>query len=133
MTKQEVGNVALPLCKYRLLLFRYDNKILCFKNARTQDEQNEIDLHKVCKSKIPFGESYVTLKMQLLLFIPTWFVFISPLGMVHVEWGLNRFSFRSNHKLEVWEKSRFKSKSKISVMNVLQISSKGSQHNKIQK
>ena len=77
----------LPCLSVNISCFFLDTtkKYHASKMLESQDEQNEIDLHKACKSKIPFGESYDTLKMQLFLFIPTWFGFISPQGMAHVE------------------------------------------------
>ena len=50
----------------------------------SQNEQNEMHLHKLCMLKIHFWARKVALKMHLFLFIPTWFVFSSLLGMAHM-------------------------------------------------
>ena len=48
-----------------------------------EDEQNEMHLHELCMSKIQFWGKF-TLKMQLFLCMPTWFVLNSLLRMLHM-------------------------------------------------
>ena len=73
--KQEAGNVAEPLCKYRPLSFRYGKEIKAFiytsKIFDFKNEKNEKHLHKLCMSRLLFGRKFH-------FFFTNTFVFISP-------------------------------------------------------